>query len=438
MKHALAGRLLVFFATALAVTAFAGCPAATPTTPGTSSAAGSSDDPTAVAALKNAKATLETDSEGRVVRVDLDSGAGGDADLEQVKKLPSVRELDCSEVRGVSDAGLAKLAGHPSLRVIKLERTSVTDAGMAHLQKIPSLEDLDLKRTGITAAGYKEIGRISGLKRLRVVYNKFDDDCLQAIKDLKNLELLDMQDCNLPTEKGLVVLQGFPKLRNLRMYGPNINDKVIGYLKGAKDLRVLSLEQSNVTADAFDVIGGMSNLQELGLFGAIKTTDAAVAKLSGLKKLQKLELRQALAVTSLALSYLKDMKSLKVLDLAETGNVGNEGLEYIKGLTNLEELNLWQCRIDDKGLANLEGLTNLKWLKLDKCDITDDGLKHLEPLKKLEYLHIGSTQVTDAGLPHLYRLKNLKHLVVTYLEKVTSEGIDKLTAQLPGLEEVEQ
>ena len=60
------------------------------------------------------------------------------------------------------------------------------------------------------------------------------------IKNLKNLELLDMQDCNLPTEKGLVVLEGFPKLRVVRMYGPNINDKVIGYLKGAKDLRVLS------------------------------------------------------------------------------------------------------------------------------------------------------------------------------------------------------
>jgi Leucine-rich repeat (LRR) protein len=309
---------------------------------------------------------------------------------------------------------------------------------MAQLQKIPHLEDIDLKRTGITAAGYREIGKIAGLKRLRVVYNKFDDDCCLAVKDLKNLELLDMQDCNLPTEKGLVVLEGFPKLRNLRMYGPNINDKVIGYLKGAKDLRVLSLEQcGSVTPEAFDTIGAMNNLIELSFFGAIKTTDAAIARLSGLKKLQTLELRQT-PITSLALSYLKDMKSLKVLNLAETGNVGNEGLGYIQGLTNLEDLNLWQCRIDDKGLINLEGLTNLKRLNLDKCDITDEGLKHLEPLKKLEYLHIGSTQVTDAGLPHLYGLKNLKHLVVTYLEKVTNEGIEKLTAALPQLEEVEQ
>jgi len=382
MKHALSGRLLVVLGAVVAMVLIAGCPSATPKAPGKSGAAASGDDPAAVAALKADKATLETDAEGHVVKVDLDSAAGGDADLERLTGLPWVRELDCSEVRGVTDKGLAALKGHPALRVLKLSRTSVTDAGMAQLPQISNLEDLDLRLTGITAEGYKEVGKIAGLKRLRLVYNKFNDDCCLAIKDLKNLELLDLQDCNLPTEKGLAVLAGFPKLRNVRLYGPNVNDKVIGYLKGAKDLRVLSLEQcGKVTVAAFDIIGGMSNLQELGLFGAIQTTDAAIAKLSGLKKLQKLELRQT-PITSLALSYLKDMKSLKVLDLAETGNVGDEGLEHIKGLTNLEELNLWSCRIDDKGLTSLEGMTNLKWLKLDKCDITDDGLKHLEPLKK--------------------------------------------------------
>src|SRR5437868_5455402 len=140
MKHALAGRLFIIIGAAVVATLVAGCPSTTPKPAGKSSATGGSDDPAAVAALKTAKATLETDSEGRVVKVDLDSALGSDADLERLKGLPSVRELDCSEVRGVTDSGLAKLAGHPSLRVIKLERTSVTDAGMARLQKIPNLE----------------------------------------------------------------------------------------------------------------------------------------------------------------------------------------------------------------------------------------------------------------------------------------------------------
>src|SRR5262249_55526919 len=154
---------------------------------------------------------------------------------------------------------------------------------------------------------YQEVGKVAGLKRLRVVYNKFNDDCCLAIKDLKNLELLDMQDCNLPTEKGLAVLQGFPKLKNVRMYGPNVNDKVIGYLKNAKDLRVLSLEQcSNVTVAGFDVIKDMKNLTELALYGAKQAKDAAIAKLGSMTNLQILELRET-PITSLALSYLKDL-----------------------------------------------------------------------------------------------------------------------------------
>jgi Leucine-rich repeat (LRR) protein len=423
-----------------------GCPSTTP--PGSAEGSGSGkqvveqkgkDDLAAVAALEAAKATLEKDSEGRVIVVDLDSAKGSDADLAHLKGLPYVRELSAVEVRGVTDAGLASLAGHPNLRTLKLERSSVGDAGMVHLQKIPKLEDLDVRRTGVTAAGYREVGKIAGLKRLRVVYNaRFNDEACEAIKDLRNLELIDMQDCNQPTEKGLAVLQGFPKLRNVRLWGPNINDKVLSYLSGAKDLRALSLEQcSAVSGEGLSHVTKMKSLTELALYGATGLKDAEMAKLAEMPKLVALDLRQT-PISSLALTYLKDMKGLKSLDLSETALVGNEGLEHIKGLTNLEDLNLWSCNIDDKGLVNLKGMTKLKRLNLDKCLITDEGLKELVPLTNLEFLHIGSTQVTDAGLEHLHGMKNLKKLVVTYLPGVSAEGVDKLMEKLPGLEEVEQ
>ena len=196
-------------------------------------------------------------------------------------------------------------------------------------------------RTGITAAGYKEVGKIKGLKRLFVVYNaRFNDDCCEAIKGLTNLERIDMQDCNQPTEKGLAILKGFTKLKNVRLWGPNINDKVLSYLSGAKELRVLSLEQCTaVTADGLEHIKGLKNLTEVALYGATGVYDAGVEKLSGLTKLQALDLR-ATPISSLSLSHIKDMQSLKSLDLSETAAVGNEGLEHIKGLTNLEDLNL--------------------------------------------------------------------------------------------------
>jgi hypothetical protein len=332
---------------ALAAVVLTGCPSPVPPSgkveppgkPESFSAAPTNlkQDADAVAALKAAKAFLESDSSGHVIAIDLNRDSGSDADLAHLKGLPYVAELG-ADVRGVTDAGLATLTGHPSLRIIRLERSSVSDEGMAHLKKLPKLEDLDLRRTGITAAGYKHVGQIKTLRKLRVVYNaRFNDDCLDAIKDLKNLDLLDMQDCNQPTEKGLVVLKGFPRLRNLRLWGPNINDTVLSYLSGAKELRALSLEQcSGITAAGLDHIKGLTNLIEVALYGATGVNDAAVAKLAGLTKLQKLDLRQT-PVTSLALTYLKDMKDLKSLDLSETAAIGNEGLEHIAGLKNLEE-----------------------------------------------------------------------------------------------------
>ena len=419
----------------------AGCPSAAPPAANKSAKEDDAlaDNPDDVKALEAAKAILSKDGEGRVVGVELNRDKGNDADLAHVKGLPHVRELS-ADVRNVTDAGLAHLVGHPNLRIVRLEQSAVTDAGMLHMQKLPKLEELDLRRSGgITLEGYRHVGKIKSLKRLIVVFNtKFNDACLEAIKDLKNLEVLDLQDCNQVTEKGLVVLKGFPKLKKVRLWGPAINEKVLANLAGAKELRSLSLEQcSNVNEAALDHIKGLANLQELMLFGARGVTDAGLAKLSGLTKLNRLELRET-TISSLGLSHLKELKGLKVLNLAQTANVGNEGLDHLRGLTNLEELDLWATAIDDGGLAHLAGMKKLKWLKLDQCAITDEGMPHLAGLTDLEYLHIGSTKVTDAGLAKLAGLKNLKTLVVTFLDNVTEDGVKKLEESIPGLTEIER
>src|SRR5439155_11339233 len=131
-----------------------------------------------------------------------------------------------AECRGVTGAGLVHLKGHPNLRTIKLGSSEVKDAGFGGLRDIPKLEEVDLKKANIRAEGYKFLSDIKTLKRIRAPQTATDDACLAAIAGMKQLELLDLQDCNLVSEKGLVVLKGFPKLRFLRLYGPTITDKV--------------------------------------------------------------------------------------------------------------------------------------------------------------------------------------------------------------------
>lgn len=429
----------------LAVALFAGCPAkqeqGVSTDEGGTSVSGQpaeeapADDEAAVKALEASGATLKKNDAGRVVEVTLGQ-EGGNADLEHLKGLPSVRKLT-AEVRGVNDEGLALLKGHPNLRVIELFQSEVTNAGMAHLKELPKLEELDLKRANITAEGYKHLAEIKTLKRIRAPQTYFDDACLDAIKGMSQLELLDLSDCNLVTTDGLKVVKNFPKLRFLRVYGPGVQDTVTEYVKDLNNLQALMLLQSGVSAEGTKNLAGLTKLKELSFYGSPTITSDALEPLAGLTNLEKLDLRST-AVANPGMVHLKGLTKLKDLDLSETAYVADEGMQSLAGLTNLEDLNLWATQISDEGLKVVSGMPKLKRLNLDKTMVTDPGLAALEGLDQLEYLHIGSTQITDEGLKHLHGLKNLKHLVVTFCPGVTDDGVKALQDAVPGLTKIER
>lgn len=393
------------------------------------------DDEAEVKALEAEGATLVRNDAGNVTEVKLGVD-GNDDNLVHLKGLPALIRVEAS-VRGVTDAGMVHLAGLPTVRTLVLELSSVTDAGMADLAKMPALEDIQLKRCDLTSKGYEELAKIKTLKRIRAPQTNFNDDCIAAIKDMTQLELLDLQDCNQVTEAGLAPLKNFTKLKSLRIYGPTITDTVMTYIADAKNLASLSLEQSAVGVDGMKTIGTLSKLKELKLYGASNVTDDALAQIADLKDLEILELRST-TTTSGGMKHLAGLSKLKVLDLSETANIGNDGIAALAPLTNLEELNLWYTFVDDQGLAPLASMTKMKRLNLDKCQVTDAGLVNLKGLSNLEFLHIGSTRVTDTGLVELEGLKNLKHLVITFCNDITDDGVTKLQAALPGLEKIER
>src|SRR5688572_16192285 len=106
---------LSMLAVAMLLLSAAGCPSPLPP----------AAKPDAVQALEAAGAVLKKNSAGAVTDIELDSAQGSDEQLKHLKDLPSVQMLSAVEARGVTDAGLALLAGHPSLREIKLERSGV-------------------------------------------------------------------------------------------------------------------------------------------------------------------------------------------------------------------------------------------------------------------------------------------------------------------------
>ncbi len=66
----------------------------------------------------------------------------GDAELEKLKELTTLTQLDVDGCRGVTDAGMEHLQGMNNLKWLNISHTQVTEAGLKHLKSMTNLETL--------------------------------------------------------------------------------------------------------------------------------------------------------------------------------------------------------------------------------------------------------------------------------------------------------
>lgn len=95
------------------------------------------DQERAAAMIKRVKELAVVDLP--VVEIDFNSSPITDADLESLKGLTSLKELQLGNTR-ITDAGLVHLKDCSNLEWLQLESTKVTDAGLAHLGGLRELQ----------------------------------------------------------------------------------------------------------------------------------------------------------------------------------------------------------------------------------------------------------------------------------------------------------
>ena len=132
-----------------------------------------------------------------------------DRDLAFCRRLRYVRVIYASRPVGVTDAGLAHLAGLSQLQALSLRGTPVTDAGLVHLKGLSRLKDLDLVNTQVTDAG------------------------LVHVKVLPQLLLLALSGPRI-TDAGLAHLEGMPHLSELILAGTQVTDAGVAKLHQAR------------------------------------------------------------------------------------------------------------------------------------------------------------------------------------------------------------
>ena len=220
-------------------------------------------------------------------------------EVDKLRGLTSLRDLNLDTAYQFGDAGMTHLEGLP-LTALNLRGTQITDAGLRHLRGMTQLVVLAVPQTAVTDAGMADIAPLTDLERL-ILHNTQIGDA------------------------GLARLQGLTKLRSLEVYNTPLTDT------------------------ALETIAGFTALELLQLTGT-RVTDVGISRLAPLKQLRHLSV-SGTGVSDAALSAIVAVP-LDWLSLNNT-QITDAGLEHLAESTTLSELHITQTSVTDAGVQRL-------------------------------------------------------------------------------------
>lgn len=165
--------------------------------------------------------------------LDLEGNSFTDAGLEQLKGMTKLRRFTASG-NGITDAGLVHLKGLKALAILRLMKsTKITDKGMTHLAALENLEELDLSSNALTGAGLVHLQKLTELKLLALRFNRIRDTELVHLKEIKNLDEVQLTGNFGLTDASVPALKELKNLKKLSILFTEISDKGIADLKKA-------------------------------------------------------------------------------------------------------------------------------------------------------------------------------------------------------------
>lgn len=302
------------------------------------------------------------------------------------KSPEDVHALNLRKAR-FSGQGSWSLADLKNLRVLDLSETSMYgQQGRRVLKDLPQLESLNLHQT-LIVRDHPEVKFLlnhPNLKQLVLKGCTLRDSHLADLKELKDLEKLDLSYNNEITDKGMVHLKELTKLRELDLSVTSVGPPGLSELRGLKNLESLGLYHRSIYMD--DIKGFKDLPLKKLVVSEIKANVRDMNTIGGLKNLRWLDLSR----NKLQSAWLAALTSLP-----------------------LEHLNLTSTELRDEAAGHLAKITSLKHLDLENTFVKDAALKDLRKLDKLEFLSLMNTWVTGSGLKELAEMKSLRALEVS-------------------------
>lgn len=322
-------------------------------------------------------------------------------------KLADLEKLQVYNFRDLNDEMASQLAGLKDLTTLALTNSVINDPTVEMIAKsFPKLTDLDLSsNTNLTNGVLKVICDISGLERLTLVQNRFNDLGTSHLSKLQNLRALDLRGNMEAGDMTMEAIAGLPKLTSLKHRSTAVSDFGVEYLAASKTLDSLLMQDFAVTGQAGQHVAKLEKLTQLEVFRCQGFSSDGVLALKGMK-LSRLTLRDLPAIDDSAMDVFTDLPELKRLYLHELASVGDSGLANLAALKSLELLDIWTVP-----------------------QMTDATVEVIAALPNIKDLSIRTTDVTDAAVDKLLAMPNLQSLTFKENGNVTAEGLKKLAGK---------
>lgn len=295
---------------------------------------------------------VETDSSGRVMRLDL----AGQLD-QQTREWTT---------HGLAGAIPPELGGLANLEHLLLGRNELTGAIPPELGGLANLKTLSLGRNELTDAIPRELGGLVNLETLSLRWNALTGSIPAELGGLANLDTLSLT-VNALTGPIPPELGSLANLKTLSLGWNGLTGSIPPELGGLANLEALSLSENDLTGSIPPELGGLTSLETLWL-GLNDLTGVIPPELGGLVNLETLSLGPN-SLTGAIPPELGGLPNLKNLLLGSNGLTGSIPPE-LGGLTSLENLSLVANRLTGSIPAELGGLASLERLWLSSNDLT--------------------------------------------------------------------
>ena len=261
------------------------------------------------------------------------------------------------------------------------------------------------------------ICKLQSIERFSIERSALADDDMRHLAGMHAVNLY-FGETQL-TAKGLRLLGEMPTVEYLSLRKNRLGGLRPGDLAGFRQLRVLALDDTDVTNEDMRAVAELETLWNLNLQNLKQIDDRGLAYLRPLHATAGIS-------PELQGGGLASLQQLQLTGTSVTGT-GFAGGRF----PLLTYLAVKRCPLTPEGLREICKLKTLMTLGLDHTTASDDDMPYVAALPALKTLWLSKSQVTDKGLGVLGKVRSLE-VVYVHGAEITSVGRRKLQEQLPN------